>query len=260
MPVGVLEAILAETRNEIERLRARSPRPIHRSPIDVRARCERRAGDPLRLVAEIKKRSPSAGALSRALSVADRARVYEREGATMISVLVDRAHFDGSYDDLAEARGAVAAPILCKGFLLDEVQLDAAREAGADAALLILRILEGDALRRMIDAARARSLTPIVEVVDEQELERAVDSGADVLGVNARDLDTLRMNPARADRLLSLAPERTITLFFSGISRPEEIARLAATRVHGALIGEALMRRDDPSSLLAEMVEAAKRR
>jgi indole-3-glycerol phosphate synthase len=261
--MSVLETILATTRTQIARLRATPMRSIERSPIDVFSRVKRDRDDPLRLIAEIKNRSPSAGALSRVLSVADRARVYERCGASMISVLVDGAHFDGSYEDLAAARAAVEAPILCKGFVLDEVQVDAAQASGADAVLLIVRILDDASLVRLAASVRAKKMTPIVEVVDERELVRAIAAGANVIGVNARDLDTLSMDAARASRVVSRIPESIVALFFSGIGSADEVARIAREnpgdrRIDGALVGEALMRRDDPASLLQQMVAAAR--
>ena len=260
---NVLEAIVAATREEIARLRETPPRHGEHAPIDVERVLRRGRGDPLRLIAEIKKRSPSAGTLSRVLSVEARARVYAREGAAMISVLVDRAHFDGGYEDLALARAAIEAPILCKGFVLDEVQVDAARASGADAVLIIARILDERTLARLVEAVRARGMAPVVEVVDERELERALGAGATIVGVNARDLDTLRMDGERAARVVAAIPRTHVALFFSGISSPAEVARLArsseeARPLDGALIGEALMRRDDPGPLLREMVVAAR--
>ncbi len=264
--MSVLPAIVAATQEEIRRLRAFPMTTSTRTPIDIAKRLRRPTREsPLALIAEIKKRSPSAGPLSVALSVAERAAIYADAGARMISVLVDREHFDGSYDDLAAARAVTGAPLLCKGFILDEVQLRAAHVAGADAVLLIVRLLDDDALASLGLAARALGLTPIVEVVDEAELERALRAPeALVLGVNARDLDTLQMNRARAERVLAAIPDDRVALYFSGISRVEEVTALASRearregrRIEGALIGEALMRQDDPGPLLRSLVAAA---
>jgi len=255
---SVLDAILAATREECAHLARELPPEIDHQPLDVAARLARAPGEPLRLIAEIKKRSPSAGPLSRTLSVPSRATVYAREGASMISVLVDRAHFDGGYEDLASARRVVDVPLLAKGFTIDEVQIDAARRAGADAVLLIVRILDDDALSRLLRASRARGLTPIVEVIDEGELTRALAAGADVLGVNARDLATLHMDKERATRVLAAIPENLVALWFSGVGKPEEVSALSRTGLDGALIGEALMRQDEPSGLLRAMVEATR--
>lgn len=250
----VLDDIVEATRVECLRLRHDLPPDIEHTPIDV-ATVLRRTG-PLHLITEIKKRSPSAGALSTKLSVAERAAMYARNGASMISVLVDRAHFAGGYDDLAAARGTV--PLLAKGFAIDDVQLEAARRAGADAVLLIARILDDASLRDLLAGANGRGLTPIVEVVDELELDRALDCDAQVVGVNARDLATLGMDRDRAARVCERIPPDRVSLWFSGVKSPDEVAAIARTSADGALIGEALMRRDDPSDLLRAMVAAAR--
>lgn len=254
--MSVLDDILASTRKECERLRADLPQRIARETLDVSAILSRKPGDPLRLIAEIKLRSPSAGALSRVLSVAERASAYEEAGATMISVLVDREHFDGGYHHLAEARRATRLPLLAKGFAIDEVQLEAARRAGADAVLLIVRILDDAALRSLVEGAKTRALEPIVEVIDESELARAVAAGARTIGVNARDLSTLAMDRDRAARVVAQIPAGVRSLWFSGLGGPADVQRIAASSIDGALVGEGLMRQDDPRPMLRSMVEA----
>jgi len=263
---GVLGGILKDTWQEIEALRDTPPltrRPHH--TIDARSVLRRPKGARMRLIAEIKFRSPSAGALSTALGVRERASAYVDAGADMISVLVDRAHFGGSFDHLAEARAAVGTevPLLCKGFIVDEIQLDAAQSGGADAALLIVRVLDEHpgALSRLVSAARARALCPIVEVTNHDELRRALDAGAEVIGVNARDLDTLVIDANRAAAVLAEIPASVVALAFSGVSSPEQVAslaRMAPRRVDAALIGEALMREDDPHNLLTAMTAATR--
>lgn len=258
--MSVLDRILATTRDEIAELRARAPFATSGRPtLDVFARLRRPAGAPLRLIAENKRRSPSAGALSTALSSGDRARAYVEAGATMISVLVDRAHFAGGFEHLREARDAIgeAVPLLAKGFVIDEIQLDAARAEGADAVLLIARILDDAALPALVAAAQSRGLEPIVEVVDDAELQRALGTPARVIGVNARDLATLDMDAARAARVLASIPPRCVALHFSGVAHPADVSALARRGIDGALVGEALMRADDPRPLLSAMVEAA---
>ena len=263
--MSVLDDILAATRLEVERLRGRPRRPTDRRPLDVASRLRRGENRPLSVIAEIKKRSPSAGALSRVLDVPSRARVYERAGASMISVLVDRAHFDGGYDDLMAARAFVDTPLLCKGFIVDEAQVDAAADAGADAVLLIARIVDDATLTQLSRAIHGHGMTPIVEVTDEAELARALaleQTTPRVLGVNARDLATLRMDRARAVRLVDAIPSSEVALFFSGLSSAAEVRAVSAQAsphrpADGALIGEALMRQDDPEPLLRAMVEAA---
>jgi indole-3-glycerol phosphate synthase len=173
-------------------------------------------------------------------------------------VLVDRDHFAGSYEDLTRVRRVVQTPILAKGFAVDAIQIDAARRAGADAVLIIVRILDDASLRDLIARADAASLTPIVEVIDESELDRALECDARVIGVNARDLATLVMDRDRAARVRSASPSDRVSLWFSGVSTPTEVEDLARTSADGALIGEALMRRDDPTELLRAMVAATR--
>src|SRR5690606_12639356 len=160
---GVLDRILAAKQGDIAALRARSlpaPPPLVRPDL----RRSPAGTGPLKLIAEIKRRSPSAGALSTVLDVPERARAYERGGATMISVLCDQTFFDGGFEHLAAARAATTLPLLCKDFVLDPVQLDAARAFGASAVLLIVRCLGDDALLRLHEGALERGLLPIVEV------------------------------------------------------------------------------------------------
>jgi indole-3-glycerol phosphate synthase len=222
----------------------------------VVAALSRPPGAPLRLIAEVKLRSPSAGPLSRALTPGARARAYAEAGATMVSVLCDTLFFDGSFAHLAEARREVNVPLLAKEFVLDEVQLDLARAHGADAALLIARIVSRSDLARLTTAARARKLEPLVEVVDEAELDAALAAGARIVGVNARDLDTLAMDAARAARVLAAIPTGVVAVHLSGLKDPPSVRVVACSRADAALVGEALMRADDPRPLLAEMVKS----
>jgi indole-3-glycerol phosphate synthase len=258
--MGRLRDILDEKAKEVAALRTTAPpaRPAGWAARDVVAALRRPSGAPLRLIAEIKFRSPSAGALSRAQGPGERARSYEAGGAAMVSVLTDHRWFDGSLDDLAAARQATRLPVLCKDFIIDPLQVDRAAGAGADAALVIVRCLaDGSALAELVDGTRRRGLEPFVEVVTEEELERSLDAGARVIGVNARDLDTLAMDAARADRVLALIPEEVVAVRLSGLKTAADAAAIARSRADAALIGEALMRRDDPAPLLSELVTAA---
>jgi indole-3-glycerol phosphate synthase len=252
--MGVLDRILLQKHTELPDLRRRHLP----SPPPLRPFClARQADQPLRILAEIKRRSPSAGALSTKLSVPERTAAYERAGATMVSVLCDTQFFDGSYDHLALARTSSNVPLLCKEFIIDEVQLDFARAYGAEAALLIVRCLTDLDLRRLFDATIARGLLPIVEVATESEATMALDVGATTIGVNARDLDTLAMDPACATRVLQGLPKHITKLHLSGLSRPADIRRIRSSGADGALVGEVLMRKDDPEPLLRSLVEAA---
>jgi indole-3-glycerol phosphate synthase len=252
--VSLLERILTQKKSELGGLRARRlPPPPPRRPLGL----SREPGQPLRIISEIKRRSPSAGALNTTLSVGARARAYERGGASMVSVLCDSAFFDGGFEHLAEARDACALPLLCKEFVIDEVQLDAARAYGADAVLLIVRCLAPERVSALHRAAVERELVPFVEIANEDEARIASDAGATLVGVNARDLDTLAMDAARVERiLLGLAPGAT-RVHLSGLRSPDDVALVAAGGADAALIGEALMRLDDPVPLLAAMVARA---
>lgn len=258
--MGVLSEILTSKRTEIQRLRDQAstllrssqgltPRPVslHREP-----------GEPLRLIAELKFKSPSAGALSTSLDVGARASVYERCGASMMSVLCDKPFFGGDYAHLTEARAASSIPLLCKEFILDEVQLEYAAWSGADWALLIVRCLEPAQLRRLVAAAERLELGALVEVHTAEEVEVALNAGASIIGVNARDLDTLEMRAEQAAHILATLPKDVTSFHLSGLKVPADVASLARSDVDGALIGEVLMRQDDPSAVLSSLVDAAR--
>jgi indole-3-glycerol phosphate synthase len=259
---GVLRAIVTSKKAEIPALAPRSSGLSPRGSLVASrlARPGRSDGPlPLRLITEIKRRSPSAGPLSTALSVAERAIAYARGGASMISVLADAPFFDGSWDHVAEARRAVdelGVPILAKEFVIDERQLEVAAAAGADAILLIARIVDRETLRRLFARATALGLEPLVEVVSTQEVDAALHAGARVIGVNARDLDTLVMDAARAATVLAAIPDDRIAVHLSGLRSPADVAEVAGRAVDAALMGEALMRVDDPTELLRAMVAA----
>jgi indole-3-glycerol phosphate synthase len=253
--MSILERILSTKRDELSELRARRlPSPPPAPAFDLR----RVPGERLRLITEIKRRSPSAGELSTKLSVTERAAAYERAGADAISVLCDGAFFDGRYEHLLEARAGSQLPLLCKEFILDEVQLDAARAFGASAALLIVRCLEPERVEVLVREARARGLEPLVEITNHEEARIAVAAGATVIGVNARDLDTLVMNVERAREVLAQLPSTSVKLHLSGLSAPEAVLGVARSSADGALMGEALMRADDPVPLLESFVRAAR--
>lgn len=256
---------------DILRSKEAEVRAMDRGDVARRARESRHAirdvvaalrGGSFALIAEIKRRSPSAGALSTVLSPADRAAVYARSGASMVSVLCDGPFFDGSWEHLAAARARLDAdglptPLLAKEFVIDDVQIARARACGADAVLIIARIAPGATLRRLVTSAKDHGLEPLVEVVDDAELDAALDAGARVVGVNARDLDTLTMDPSRAARVLGRIPADRVAVHLSGLKGPDDVARIAASRADAALVGEALMRLDDPSARLEAMRAAA---
>ncbi len=173
----------------------------------------------------------------------------------MVSVLTDEHWFAGSFQDLSRVRERVTLPVLCKEFVIDEVQLDVARAMGADAVLLIVRFI-GDAKRlaELVQAAHERQLDPLTEIVTEEEAAIALDAGAELVGVNARDLDTLDIDAERTRRVLGGLPASVVRLHLSSLRTPGDVARVARSGVDGALVGEALMRQDDPRDLLSRMV------
>lgn len=251
---GVLARILHKKREELPGIRALElPAPPGARPFSLR-----REQGAVRLIGEIKFRSPSAGALNTVLSVTERAQAYERAGASMISVLCDETFFDGSFQHLREARGACNLPLLCKEFVIDECQLDAAAAYGADAVLLIVRCLSEDRLSALTRAARERRLEPFVEVVNEEEAALALSAGATLVGVNARDLDTLEMDSARTARVLAALPNTVTRVHLSGISKPEDVRRVVNSGADAALIGETLMREAQPEERLRSLVNAAR--
>ncbi len=257
----ILAEILASKRREIAELHARPRKRAPRTPLDV-LRAVRRDGGALRLITEVKLRSPSGGVLSRVLAPDARALVYAQGGAAVVSVLCDGPFFDGSWDHLAAARGrldaaGLAVPLLAKEFVLDERQLGEARDRGADAVLLIARIVDEARLKELTRAARDEGMEPLVEVVDEPELAAALSAGARIIGVNARDLDSLAMDGARTTRVLDAVPVGIVAVYLSGLKAPADVERVARGRADAALVGEALMRQDDPRPALKAMVEAA---
>lgn len=252
--MGVLAEILAEKAETLAELRGQK---LPEAPARRAISLQRRPGDALRLIAEIKFRSPSAGPLSTALSVAERAKAYERGGASMVSVLVDRRFFAGAWEHLTEARAASTLPVLCKEFVLDELQLDAARSYGADAVLIIVRCVPKQRVRALVEGARARELEPFVEITNDDEARIALDAGATLIGVNARDLDTLAMDPVRAQKTLAALPDAVTSVHLSGLSTPADVQKVRESRAHAALVGETLMRVSDPEPLLRSLVAAA---
>jgi indole-3-glycerol phosphate synthase len=258
--VSLLADILESKRREIAELQRTGRTRTTRAAVDVAATLRRR--ESMHLIAEVKRKSPSAGPLSRVLTPAARAVAYARAGASMVSVLCDGPFFDGGWAHLASAREALdaaglAVPLLAKEFVLDARQVQEARDRGADAVLLIARIVSAPTLAALVGTARHEGLEPLVEVVDERELRDALAAGAHVVGVNARDLDTLAMDAERTARVLASIPSDVVAVHLSGIRGADDVAQVARGRADAALLGEALMRQDDPGPLLAELVAAA---
>jgi indole-3-glycerol phosphate synthase len=211
-----------------------------------------------RVIAELKRSSPSGGSLRPDLDVAAVAAAYAGGGAAAISVLTDGPDFGGSPADLEVVRGAVSIPVLRKDFTVDPVQIAESRVLGADWVLLIVAVLEGGALDECLEAARRAGAQALVEVHDEAELERAVVAGAVCLGINNRDLRSLRTDLGTFARLRRLLPEETVVIVAeSGVRSTADVSRLVGEGADAVLVGEALMRDPDPGALCAGMVVAA---
>jgi tryptophan synthase beta chain/phosphoribosylanthranilate isomerase len=210
----------------------------------------------LHLIAEVKRSSPSAGAIAAGADAVARARAYEVGGAAAISVLCEPHWFGGSVDDLRAVRASVSVPVLAKEFVVDPRQLDLLRGAGADLVLVLAVLHPAKRLARLVAAARDLGLEPLVEAHDARELEAAVASGARVIGINNRDLRTLDVDPERAIRLFDLVPADRLVIAESGVRDTATIARWRATGFDGALVGEALMRAPDPAAAARAFVAA----
>ena len=205
------------------------------------------------VIAEVKRRSPSKGDLADIPDPADLASAYARGGAHAISVLTEERRFGGSLADLRAVRAAVDTPLLRKDFIVTRYQLLEARAAGADLALLIVAALDDDTLRRLYDDARELGLTVLVEVHDEPETERAVALGAELVGVNARNLRTLDVDPGAFARLAPLVPADRVLVAESGITGPDDVTGFVADGARAVLVGEALVRDGDPESAVRAM-------
>jgi len=202
------------------------------------------------LIAEMKRASPTRGPIRPEASVTEVVRAYEAAGATACSVLTEPRHFGGSLDDLAEARRACDLPLLRKDFLVDRYQLVEARVAGADAVLLIVAALGPDRLEGMLSAAYDLGLDSLVEVHHEEEVAIAIEAGAEVIGVNNRDLHSLEVDPRTVFRLLPDIPAGTVVVAESGIADRAGVRELEDAGVDAILVGEALMRAEDPRTAI----------
>jgi indole-3-glycerol phosphate synthase len=211
----------------------------------------------VQVIAELKRRSPSRGALNPSLDAVDGASAYEAGGACALSVLTEPAEFGGSIDDLARVSDMVSIPLLKKDFHVSEIQLLEGLAAGASAALLIARALHPDTLLHLVHRALALGIEPLVEVRSSAELALAVDAGARVIGVNARDLETLAIDPAVVDELLPRIPKGCIAVAESGISDRDDVARVAAAGADAVLVGSALTLAPDPRRAVQALAEVA---
>jgi indole-3-glycerol phosphate synthase len=256
----VLEEIIAGVREdlatrqsavpleEVRRLAQEAPRAL-----DAEGAL-RRPG--LALIAEVKRASPSKGDLASITDPAALAAAYEAGGATAVSVLTEERRFRGSLADLDAVRATVRIPVLRKDFVVTEYQVWEARAHGADIVLLIVAALEQEQLVALQDLVRSLGMTALVEVHDEDETRRALDAGASVIGVNARNLKTLDVDPDTFARLAPLVPDTCVRVAESGVRGPEDAAAYAAQGAHAVLVGEALVIGGDPRGAAHDLITA----
>jgi indole-3-glycerol phosphate synthase len=253
----MIEQLIGAAREGVEERRAQA------SQADLESRLPERGRDRpfkealvrprLSVIAEFKRRSPSAGEISATATVAEQVAAYERGGAAALSVLTDSMHFGGSLEDLSSAREACGLPILRKDFIVDPYQLYEAAVYGADAVLLIVRVLDDGELRRLYEEAHRLDLDCLVEVHDAGELERALRVDADVIGINNRNLDAGVVDVATTYELMPDVPAGKTVVAESGISTRAEMDELERVGVDAVLIGEALMGAADPEALAREL-------
>ena len=258
--VGILEEIVSAKRREVERLKVEAPVSQLERRLESRAPALNLAGalwgDSVRIIAEVKKASPSKGLLRADFDPASLAATYVDSGAAAISVLTNADHFQGSIEHLdavcrvAHPRGL---PVLRKEFIFDPYQVYEARAHGADAVLLIVALLTPGSLRQLRELAGRLWMQCLVEVHDEKELKLALDAGAEIVGINNRDLRTFKTDLEVTARLASLIPDGKIVVSESGISTREHIHRIQAAGAHAALVGEALVTAPDAGAKLREM-------
>lgn len=255
-----LERILAAKRSRLSRERDQgvTPKMVDEAlaglpPTRDLASALRRGPAP-RIIAEFKRRSPSAGPLREDAEIEPFVQAYEDAGAAAISVLCDE-HFDGSLEDLHAAREACRVPVLCKDFILEKRQILEARRAGADAVLLIAAALPAPQLRPLVELAHELQLAVLCETHDEHEIDRALSAGCKIVGVNARDLRTFEVDLERAVRMRALVPRSFTYVAESGIGGVEDLLRLRDAEVDAVLVGSLLMRADDPGEALRQLVD-----
>lgn len=213
----------------------------------------------VRVIAEVKRRSPSKGVINPKLDAAAQAAAYEVGGAAAISVLTEPLHFGGSAADLESVRSRVAIPLLKKDFHLDDVQLFEARLLGASAVLLIARALDPAVLQRLVSVAESLGLESLVEVRTPDELSRALDAGARVIGVNCRNLETLEVDVAVAAELMPRIPADVVAVWESGIAAAEDVARAAGSGADAVLVGSAISAASEPTAAVRGLTGVPRR-
>lgn len=241
-PGGTLGRIVGEARERAAEL-ARREAELRAGALDappVPSFVEALSGGTVAVIAEVKRRSPSKGSINPGMDSGEQAAAYARGGASALSVLTEPLHFGGAPEDLPRAGSRVSIPLLRKDFHVHRAQLFEARALGASAALLIVRALAPDELEALAGEAASVGLDTLLEVRDEAELERALRTGAQVVGVNNRNLETLVIDPATSDRVLPLVPSDRVAVWESGVSSAEDVRRAAAAGADAVLVGSSV--------------------
>ena len=259
--VAILNEIVAAKRREVERLKgevvlAQLDRRIEAQspPLNLAGAL---MGNAVRVIAEVKKASPTRGLLRADFDPVSLACSYADNGAAAISVITNADHFQGSIDHLSAVHGVMrplGIPVLRKEFIFDPYQVHESRAYGADAILLIVGILSQASLAELIELARRFWMQCLVEVHDEEELETALDAGAEIVGINNRDLRTFKTDIAVTERLVPLIPSGKIIVSESGVSSREDVERVGRAGANAVLVGESLVTADDPGAKLRELV------
>ncbi len=255
----ILDKIVAAKREEIARCKAALPEAILRERLALAPPARDffaalAAGPPVRLIAEIKKASPSAGVIRADFHPETIARIYQQHGAACISVLTDEPYFQGSLDYLRRVRAAVDLPVLRKDFVIDAYQVVEARAAGADAVLLIAECLDDASLGTLHDAIVALGMTPLVELFEPANLSRVLAAGARLVGINNRDLRTFKTDLEHTLCLRRQVPPDRLVVGESGVRTRQDVQRLEAAGVNAMLVGESLMGRDDIGAAVDELL------
>jgi indole-3-glycerol phosphate synthase len=255
----ILDEIVAAKRREVEESKAAVPfesllEQLKTAPAPLDFLAALSHGPPIRLIAEVKKASPSAGVIRQDFDPVGIAKIYEQHGASCLSVLTDRPHFQGRLEYLREIRAAVDLPVLRKDFIIDRYQVVEARAAGADAVLLIAECLDDDALGDLHEAILELGMTPLVELYEPANLRRVLDSGAQLIGINNRDLRTFQVDLGHCMRLRRKIPAGRTVVAESGIKTRQNAEELQAAGLHAMLVGETLMAQADIGRAVDELL------
>lgn len=261
-PDGTLGRIVAESETRAARLEAERGALVskaNQTPVGPSLERAIASAGNVSILAEVKRRSPSKGVVALSLDAVDQARNYGAGGAVGASILTEPVHFGGSNEDLLSVRAGTDLPVLKKDFHVHPIQLVEARALGASAALIIVRALSPERLTEMMGVGRALGLELLAEVRDERELERAVEAGATMIGVNNRDLETLEIDPTTAERIVPLVPRGFVAIAESGVSTRADVERYAACGADAVLVGSSLSAAADPAVATRALTGVARR-